>query len=126
MPNIDSFKKPDGSIDMKAYNEAAAKERELKKDKGEICYVCGRWIFTGKGYPQECDDCKAIKKDEELHSNEKVRCPDCGRAWRVGDGDYYELYNEGTHDVTCPECDADFEVRTWVQHTFVSPARKKT
>lgn len=125
MPNLDACKKDDGSTDWAQYNQLQREEMDERKAKGKICQRngCNRFVMWSKGVPQTCEDCKRLDKPEELHHPSDVRCPKCGHHWRIGDGDDYEVYGEGTHDLTCPECETDFEVTTWVSHTFVSPAR---
>lgn len=125
MAFLSDCKNPDGSTDWKRYHELEAKEREERKNKGEICYRCSRFIIWSKGYPQSCDGCKDIEKREELRHDSKVRCPGCGHNWSVGDGDQYELYEEGEHEVSCDNCDLKFEITTYVSHTFISPERLK-
>lgn len=125
MPNLDECKGPDGQTDWNKWNELREKERKEKKDKGEICHQCGRFILFAKGYPQTCDDCKAVDRPAELDHPSEVRCPKCGYHWRVGDGDDYDLYEDGTHEVSCPDCNFDFEVETSVTYSFRSPARTK-
>lgn len=127
MPKLEDCKNADGSTDWKKYNELQAEEMQARKDKGEICQRkgCNGFMLWPKGHPQTCDNCKNIDAPKELHHPGDVRCPKCGYHWRVGDGDDYEVYQEGTHDVTCPDCETEFEVTTWVSYTFVSPARHK-
>lgn len=36
-----------------------------------------------------------------------------------------DLYREGEHSVTCPECDAAFEVMTRARYSFTSPSLKQ-
>lgn len=57
--------------------------------------------------------------DRKLLSDNIIRCPHCGETRPVGD----ELYAEGCHDVYCHECDREFDVYTFVNHTFQSPER---
>lgn len=118
-------KNPDGSTDWKKYNELQAEELQARKDKGEVCQRkrCNRFILWAKGQPQTCDDCKNLDKQDELHHPSDVRCPKCGYHWRIGEADDYERYGEGEHEVTCLECEFEFEITTWVSYTFVSPKR---
>lgn len=47
----------------------------------------------------------------EFFGNRNPKCPYCGEEW-------WELYEEGDHTVTCPSCDHDFIVRTSVRYSF--------
>lgn len=47
----------------------------------------------------------------EFFGNRNPKCPYCGEEW-------WELYEEGDHTVTCPSCDHDFIVRTSVSYSF--------
>jgi len=59
---------------------------------------------------------------EEVDHHERLRCPACGRTWRVdADSEGYDIYEEGDHDVCCPGCEHEFWVRTAVECTFTSP-----
>ena len=126
MPNLDDCKNPvDGSTDWDKYRELQAKEREERTAKGELCRLCGHFIVFARGYPQICRDCENLDGEKELDHPSEVRCPACGSHWRVGDGDDYDLYQEGTHGVTCGDCDHEFEVETRVTYSFTSPERVK-
>lgn len=63
---------------------------------------------------------KALRKGEWLDfwGNENPKCPHCGVTSDVGDNEWYKLYEEGEHEVTCPSCDEDFIVSTHVVHSF--------
>lgn len=125
MPDISAYKKKDGSFDAAAYNAAYREEREVRKQNGELCSRCERFIIFAKAYPQTCDQCKSLQDPKEVSHDKEVRCPKCGHSWDPYEHEDYKVLNDGTHDVTCPDCEHDFEVRTWVSHTFVSPARIK-
>lgn len=123
MPSLETYRKPDGSLDHAAYNDAVKRERIERQGKGELCSRCERFIVYAKGYPQICGECKSLGEQGEIHHDSEVRCPKCGKSWEVGNGDDYELYGEGSHDVTCGSCDHEFEITTWVSYTFLSPER---
>lgn len=127
MPNLEECKKPDGSYDWTKYNALQEQERDVRKAKGELCREkgCNRFIMWSKGYPQTCSDCEALDAPEELHHPTDIRCPKCGYHWDIWDGEYYEIANEGEHEVECPECDHKFEVSTSVSYSFKSPERLK-
>jgi DNA-directed RNA polymerase subunit RPC12/RpoP len=125
MLDLDKFKKPDGTWDSAAFNAAREQERGERRANGELCSQCWAFMLWPVGHPRRCGECEAIDKPAELRHHSQIRCPQCGYHWRVGDSDDYEVYGEGTHPVTCGRCEADFEVVTYVSHTFTSPARQK-
>lgn len=51
-------------------------------------------------------------------SNKDPRCPHCGTECDVSKQEWWKLYEEGEHDVTCPHCYEDFTVTTRVQYSF--------
>lgn len=115
MTSIDDYKKADGRIDWDAYNAAQVRA-------GEKCSRCGHFIVFARGYRDECHSCKALDEDKgEVWHDDKVRCPKCRHTMDVHGSELYELYEEGTHDISCRSCDHDFEVTTRVQHSFMSP-----
>ena len=100
------------------------REHREKVASGEYCSRCNTWIFrmTYPGHAQLCYDCKALASDGgEVASPKYVRCPACGHSFDPYDGELYELFTEGEHDVVCPECGHEFEVTTTVSYTFRSP-----
>lgn len=46
------------------------------------------------------------------------KCPHCGEVCDVSDNEWWRLYEEGEHEVTCPHCDGDFTVSTSVSYSF--------
>lgn len=124
MPNLEDHKKPDGSFDSESWNKAYTQEREDRKQRGELCIACGALIIHSSGLPARCRDCRAIDEPGSLDHHAAVRCPKCGHHWKIMGSDDYELFHEGTHDVTCGECDHEFEVETSVTYSFRSPERQ--
>lgn len=61
---------------------------------------------------------KASKDSWEFASNRHPKCPHCGEFIKIDDHDLYPLYEEGRHEVDCPECGQEFVVQTNVRHTF--------
>jgi DNA-directed RNA polymerase subunit RPC12/RpoP len=93
-------------------------------DAGEQCMTCGGHIFTLRppGYRRECHSCKDLgASTDEVSHKSKIRCPKCRETWDAWETDY-DIFGEGEHDVTCPECEHEFEITTYVTHTFKSPA----
>lgn len=50
--------------------------------------------------------------------NKDPKCPHCGTEVNVGDNELWKLYEEGEHDISCPNCDLDFTVTTSVTYSF--------
>jgi hypothetical protein len=115
LTSLTDFKKPDGNVDWKAYDAAQVAN-------GEKCYRCGGIAsLFGRGHRSLCGQCEELDSDrsEVLHDS-LVRCPHCRHAWNVYEGDNYALLKEDTHQVTCPECEREFEVETRVSYSFTS------
>lgn len=130
MIDFEDFRKEDGDIDWKAYNEA-------RVEAGEKCYRCGdtmifAGIFSGLYGAKEhvpkrtlCGSCKSMDKDsgEVTHDN-MIRCPHCGHQSDISqwDCDYgEEKYTEGEHEVYCDGCTETFTIQTHVSYSYTSP-----
>ena len=50
--------------------------------------------------------------------NKHPKCPHCGTDYDVSKNDAWRLCNENTHDVSCPNCDLDFRVKSSVTYHF--------
>ncbi len=64
-------------------------------------------------------------KEEEGHfpsdywGNKAPRCPHCGTECSVVEHEWWKLYEEGEHEVTCPHCDGgDFTVSVRVSYSY--------
>ncbi len=124
MSTLDDFRKQDGQIDWDAYRQAEINE-------GKKCYKCGAYImlsgisFFGRperiAGPSLCMSCRSLPNKEEITHESFIRCPKCGHSWNPRDNENYEIYEDGDHNVCCPECDHDFEIFTSVTFTFRSP-----
>ena len=115
MTSIKDYKDSEGNLDWNAYQNA-------KKANGEICTRCGTYILWGKGYPQECHDCKDAKNEKELRHDKFIRCPQCRHLWDPFECEMYEVLTDDNHDVCCVECDYHFTMTTYVSYSFTSPA----
>ncbi len=114
MVSIDDHRKKDGGIDWDSY-------RKAQVASGEACRECGSFIVFGRGVPRLCGSCSALHQDEGDVSHEyRLRCPKCRHLWKVGT-DEYDLHQEGTHEVMCPECEHEFDIQTSVSFSFTSP-----
>lgn len=126
MVDIKDYYGEDGSVDWGAFNKA-------KVDAGEICWKCDKYILNrplflpGSTVRQEgrqlCGGCKNLAGTESVYHEKFFRCPACGEETLVFENEYYELCVEGTHNVTCLDCEHEFEVNTTVTYSFESPAR---
>lgn len=118
MIRISDYMTPEGKTDWKAYDQA-------RKDSGEACYKCGHYILFGKGYRQMCDACTSLHRGGrgEVYSNRSgIRCPKCGFASHDPYDFSDDIYQEGTHELTCSRCDHEFEIETHVEYSWTSPA----
>lgn len=68
----------------------------------------------------------ALKRAKEINRHmpdgfwgaDNPKCPHCGEVCDISDNDWWKLYEEGEHDVCCPQCDEDFKVSTRVTYSF--------
>lgn len=115
MVNMDDFRNEAGQIKWNEYEKA-------KLANGERCSACGCFIYPPRGRQSKCVNCETLSNQPGEVSHEKhVRCPKCQHAWSPGEQEQYALYEDGEHEATCPECDHEFQVRTWVSYSFDSP-----
>lgn len=54
----------------------------------------------------------------DFWGQDSPKCPHCGHVAEISANDWYQLYEEGEHEVTCPSCDEDFTVSTRVSFSF--------
>jgi DNA-directed RNA polymerase subunit M/transcription elongation factor TFIIS len=91
--------------------------------RGGWCYVCGAYLLLAKGYRDQCHPCRDMAEDaEEVTHDSRIRCPKCKHVESVSDGDNYDLYGDGEHEVSCGACGYEYEVSTSVSYSFQSPA----
>lgn len=106
------------------------------------CTECGKEYvlhpLIKSDHPYVCYSCK--KKAEHEREKELITSPDCDadyEPYSIDDGYYcpycgvfididddYEMYVDGSHDVTCPYCDKPFEVETYLSHSFTFTSKK--
>ncbi len=55
---------------------------------------------------------------DEFWGADQPKCPHCGKECDISENDWWNLYEEGEHEVSCPYCDGDFTVMTRVSHSF--------
>ena len=115
--NFEDYKKEDGSIDWKRYDEA-------KVLNGQKCYKCGSYIssVSNSGFKSLCYECKNLETNtEEVNHSNLIRCPSCRYSWDLLETSDYDFYTDGEHNVECPECEFEFEIVTHVSYSFDSP-----
>ncbi|WP_143277347.1 hypothetical protein [Bordetella genomosp. 9] len=67
------------------------------------------------------DRLKALREAEhpiDFWGNDEPKCPHCGGECSVNDNEWWQLYEEGEHQVECPSCDLEFTVSTRVSYAF--------
>ena len=70
---------------------------------------------------------KALREGDRLDffGNDSPKCPHCGIECDVSANDWWQLYEEGEHEVSCPSCDNDFFVSTHVHHFFSTDTQEE-
>jgi transposase-like protein len=64
------------------------------------------------------DACSDYVERLKFWANDNPVCPHCGETFSVDNHEWWSLYEEGEHEITCPDCDWDFQVTTRVSYTF--------
>lgn len=62
--------------------------------------------------------CKDAMDRLDFYGNRHPKCPHCGETCNVNEHEWWKLYEEGEHEVTCPHCDHDFTVSTSISYWF--------
>jgi hypothetical protein len=129
MPDIDNYKGDDGEIDWDAWGKAQTRYKQEQIEAGERCYQCETYLVFGPGHRKLCHACKDLNEGTgEVDHDHLVRCPHCGYQLDISqlDCDYHELvYEEGTHEMDCFECEKSFEFTTNVSYSYTSPPLEK-
>ncbi len=123
MISFSDYRLADGAVDWPRYN--AARQREIADEvaTGKWCSRCGHYLLFAKGHRDKCFSCKALDQPGECQHSKFIRCPACGRSFDPSEQDYYSLYADGEHRITCGDCNHQFEISTRTSYTFTSPAR---
>jgi DNA-directed RNA polymerase subunit RPC12/RpoP len=119
MTRMDDHEDAEGNLDWASY-------RAAQVANGEKCRKCGDHImsFGADSFgPRSCSSCQQMGGTEEAIHPSLVRCPKCGETWNPVEGENFELFSDGEHDVSCHECGHDFIVSTRVSFSFTSPER---
>jgi len=115
MINFQDFKK-DGEVDWEAY-------RKAQVSSGERCESCGRFIVFGTGKSTACSLCKTINESSKIVKHDKfIRCPKCSSTFTAEDLSEFDIYEDGEHDIDCPNCKYFFVIETIITYNFSSPA----
>lgn len=56
--------------------------------------------------------------DIKYWGNDNPICPFCDKILNISEYDLFFLYEEGEHEIDCPECDHKLIVNTRVKHLF--------
>jgi len=54
----------------------------------------------------------------EFWGNKQPKCPHCGHEVGISKNDLWRLYEEGEHELECPDCEGAFIVWTRVSYSF--------
>ena len=54
----------------------------------------------------------------EYWGNKMPRCPHCGTECGVIENEWFDLCEEGEHEVSCPHCEGDFSVSVTVIYRY--------
>lgn len=119
MVRMEDYRGTDGHIDWTAL-------RKAEIAAGEKCPRCGTYmsnLWEVRNYEHLCSQCSSLDDNkEEISHDSIIRCPNCKESWDVGEGEDYQCYEDGEHDVCCSSCGHDFIVSTSVSYSFTSPA----
>lgn len=101
----------------------------------KVCECCGKNFTAWLPWDTKCCKCErledlkkiqdAIKTAEpgekiNTFSTDYVICPYCGNGMETNCGyeDFPEIYEEGDHEIKCPECEKLFILSTSVSYSW--------
>lgn len=100
----------------------------------KVCKRCGKekYMMSWETMCYECTKLKALEEtqanireaepdeDVDTWSEDYVICPYCGEALEtnVGYPDFPEIYEDGDHELECPECGKTFILNTIVSYSW--------
>lgn len=88
----------------------------------KYCMKCEQELEQEKIQQEFKDFYEKAEEDEEFdtYSTDYVICPHCGYAIPTDFGyeDFPEAYEDGDHEITCPECDKNFILETSVSYSY--------
>ncbi len=114
MVSMNDHRTPEGDVDWKSYKQAQI-------ENGEICSKCFEYILFSSNYRTTCNKCKQLLEPPEITHHKFIRCPNCLNAFDPYETEWYEVLSDGEHEVSCSECNHDFEISTYVDYSFRSP-----
>lgn len=50
--------------------------------------------------------------------NDDPRCPHCDFIIDISKNEFYELYEEGEHEIQCPSCEKNITVKSEIEYKF--------
>ena len=96
----------------------------------KICTLCGK-EFIGCSWETECYSCKKKQyigrqqanirsgEDDDTFSSDGIFCPWCGEFFEDDLYDTFDdVYEEGEHEQTCPECGKKFNLTVNVSYSY--------
>lgn len=100
---------------MKKICRICGKEKEMFSWE-DICYACKMEEHLKRQQ-------KAIRDGEEdadTFSSDFVICPYCGNALETcyGYEEFPEIYEDGDHEIECPECEKTFILETTISYYY--------
>ena len=60
----------------------------------------------------------AAGHDWDFRHNKNPKCPHCATDCKISEQEWWQLFEEGEHEVECPICERDFTVSTSVEYRF--------
>lgn len=106
----------------------------------KVCKGCGKLteMFSWENYCYKCEIEQRLQEvqenvreaapdeDPDTFSSDYVVCPYCGCALHtdLGYEDFPEIYEEGDHTLTCPDCEKDFILTTHVSYSWETERKK--
>lgn len=87
-------------------------------DPNKLYYLCWKHEneFRLKDMKERIQSGEEENPYSDILGSDGYYCPHCGEYFEVYDD--YELYTDGDHDMTCPECGKNFVLTTSVSYSF--------
>ena len=90
-----------------------------------MCYECMKL----KALEETQAAIREVESDEDVDtwSDDYVICPYCGEALETDAGypDFLEIYEDGDHELECPECGETFILNTMVSYSWETKKRRR-
>lgn len=118
MINIEDYKQSNGNIDWTTF-------RKAQVSAGEICSQCSKYlirIIDSSFGPALCGACKSLETTPgPVRHSTFIRCPKCRESFDPSPWEDSWAFQEGSHNINCPNCDHKFEITVEVQFSYESP-----